>query len=201
MALPHIETVQMAIKPLEPMITRAYMRAWKDWRDAGLMHWRKRGRANFVWEQAAHYVAVDLADVPGVTIIVRHESYHFLVNDVVSFRLKKADQSGFTSNYPTQEAMAFHDPQLPLEGVPVEQRVEVVYSLDSLETDISDILVVARDGETIAWSYSLLGDEAVTALPIKASIDGSDDQAERTGLVRAKGRDAQQDTTGEAGGT
>lgn len=199
MALPDLETVQTALKPLEALIISAYRRAWEDWRNASLTHWRPRGRANYVWEQAAHYAVTDAAAMANVVTILKNESYHFLVDGAVSFRLKKADQAGFTSNYPTQEAMTFHDPQLPLSGVPAEHRVEVVYALNASETDIKEILVVARDGDAIAWSYSIVGNDMIIALPTMPSPDHPTDQGVRTGLVRAKGRDKQHDSTGETG--
>lgn len=201
MAMADLDTVQAALKPLETILTRSFLRAWKDWQSAGLSHWRKRGRANYVWEQATHYAALDVEQIPAVRIIVRNESYHFLVNDVVSFRLKKADDAGFTRNYPTQEALAFHDPQLPLTGVPAEQRVEVTYSLDRSETDISDIAVVAREGNCIAWSYSLTHSRAVASLPSSPTSRpaAANGKSTPTGLVRPKGAKHKPDTAGDAG--
>ncbi|OOG49282.1 hypothetical protein B0E52_01530 [Rhodanobacter sp. C06] len=200
MATADIETVQSTLSPLAPILIRSYIRAWEDWKSAGYLHWRPRGRANFVWEQAAHYTALGLAEVPGVTVVLHNESYHFLVNDTVSFRLKKADSSGFTSNYPTQEALAFHDPQMPLTGVPAAQRVEVTYSLNRTQTDLRDIAVVAREGDTIAWTYSLLLDNSVASLPAaSASTPAPSESTGRTGLVRRKGQNDKTDEAGDAG--
>jgi hypothetical protein len=201
MTAPEIEVVQAALTPLEPVLTRALTRAWDDWMAADLHHWRKRGRANFVWEQAAHYAAIDLNEDPRVSILVKNESYHFLVDDRVAFRLKKADHSGYTRNYPTQEALAFHDPQMPLTGVPAEQRVEVTYTLNTAETDLNDIVVVARDGDKVLWTYSLLRDDSVASLPVAQPEAPAQqpDVAKPTGLVRAKGRKNNVDKAGDAG--
>jgi hypothetical protein len=200
MATADLETVQSALSPLAPILIRAYVRAWEDWKRAGYHYWRPRGRANFVWEQAAHYTALGLAGLPGVTVVLHNESYHFLVNGTISFRLKKADSAGFTSNYPTQEALAFHDPQMPLTGVPAEQRVEVTYSLNRTQTDLSDIAVVAREGDTIAWTYPLLLDNSVVPLPATgASPPAPSEATGRTGLVRRKGQDNRTEEAGNAG--
>ncbi|WP_017462023.1 hypothetical protein [Dyella ginsengisoli] len=201
MANADLETVQTALAPVAPILIRSYIRAWADWQKAGYQHWRARGRANFVWEQAVHYAVLALTDVPGVTIKLHNESYHFLINDTVAFRLKKADNEGFTRNYPTQEALAFHDPQMPLTGVPAAQRVEVTYSLNRTQTDLSDIAVVSREGDAIAWSYSLLLTDSVASLPSSSTPakPSSSDEAGRTGLVRRKGQDNKTDDTGEAG--
>lgn len=201
MATPDLETVQSALMPIEHVLTRAFRRAWQDWRAAGLMHWRPRGRANFIWEQAAHYTAIGVEDHPGVTVILKNESYHFLVNGTISFRLKKADSSGFTQNYPTQEALAFHDPQLPLTGIPAEHRVEVTYSLNKTATDIYDIAVVAREGDLIAWTYSLLDSDSVASLPAKPTNTPTptSNSSAPTGLVRPKGKKNTPDKAGDTG--
>lgn len=201
MAIADLETVQAALSRVAPILIRSYIRAWADWQKAGYQHWRARGRANFVWEQAVHYAVLGLTDVPGVTVVLHNESYHFLVNGTISFRLKKADSSGYTSNYPTQEALAFHDPQMPLTGIPADQRVEVTYSLNRTQTDLSDIAVVAREGDAIAWSYSLLLSNSVASLPSSSAPanPSSSDETGRTGLVRRKGQDNKTDDTGEAG--
>lgn len=199
MAPPDIETVQSALSPLGPVLTQSFLQAWKDWQAAGKTQWTKRGRANYVWEEAVHHAKIGFAKRDDVTIVPKNESYHFLVKGAIAFRLKKADSSGFTSNYPTQEAMAFHDPQLPLTGIPAEHRVEVTYTLNRTETDITDVLVVARDGEKIAWTYSLLRADSVISLPSKASKDASAKKTGKTGLVRPKGQKNKPDETGNAG--
>ncbi|MCR1803925.1 hypothetical protein NTC87_01755 [Stenotrophomonas geniculata] len=201
MTTPEIEVVQAALAPLEPVLTRAFTNAWADWQSADLSHWRRRGRANYIWEQAAHYAATELDPMPSVSVLLKNESYHFLVDDQVSFRLKKSDSTGFTRNYPTQEALAFHDPQLPLTGIPAQHRVEVTYQLNEAETDLNDIVVVARDGEKILWTYSMLRDNSVTSLPTtQAAPQVEPDMARPTGLVRVKGaKTHNDDKAGDAG--
>jgi len=199
MALPDLQTVRLALAPLEPILTDAFMRAWKDWRNAPYAgHWHKRGRANFVWEQAIHYAATAISEMPGVKIVPKDHSFHFLVNGEVAFRMKKADSTGFTSNYPTQEALSFHDPQLPLTGIATAQRVEVTYVLDKTETNISDISVVARDCNRIEWTYSLLNGESVAFLPSNQPKAPPAKDSGSTGLVRPKGQ-KKQDEAGSNG--
>ncbi len=201
MTAPDIEVVQAALAPLESVLTRAFTSAWADWQSADLGHWRRRGRANYVWEQAAHYAATELDPIPSVAVLLKNESYHFLVDDRVSFRLKKADSSGFTRNYPTQEALAFHDPQLPLSGVPAQHRVEVTYQLNEAETSVSDIVVVARDGDKVLWTYSMVRDNSVTSLPtLQQSPQEEPDAVRPTGMVRVKGaRSHNEQKAGDAG--
>lgn len=201
MAKPNIEIVKTSLQRIEPQLRTAITAGWEDWRRANLGHWRRRGRANYVWEQMAHYAAVSLEGVDGVSVVVRHESYHFLVDGKVAFRLKKSDGVGITKNYPTQEAIAFHDPQLPLTGIPAQQRVEVTYCLNNNETDIADILVVGREGETVLWTYSLIDNDSVSSLPATQPDVPSQPMpaVKRTGLVRVKGSKINDDKAGESG--
>ncbi|NYF34435.1 hypothetical protein [Stenotrophomonas sp. JAI102] len=201
MTEPKIEVVKSALHRIEPALRTAITSGWEDWRGSKLSHWRRRGRANYVWEQMAHYAAVALEGVPGVSVVVKHESYHFLVDGTVAFRLKKSDGGGLTRNYPTQEALAFHDPQLPLTGVAAQQRVEVTYCLNPNETDIADILVVGRAGGAILWTYSLIDNDSVSSLPA-AQPDAPLQPmpaVKPTGLVRLKGRKTNDDKAGESG--
>jgi hypothetical protein len=201
MTMPEQEVVEAALAPLESILTRSLSRAWQDWRASGLDYWRRRGRANYVWEQAAHYAALELDPIPSVSVLVKNESYHFLVGDRVSFRIKKADISGYTRNFPTQEALAFHDPQIPLTGVPAAQRVEVTYTLNASETDLRDIVVVGRNGDEVLWTYSLLRNNSVASLPITQPETPAQqpDVAKPTGMVRAKGRKNNAKKAGDAG--
>ena len=200
MTLPDRATVETALAPLEPVLTDAFLRAWKDWRGTPYAgHWQKRGRANFVWEQAVHYATVAISQMSNVKVVPKNHSFHFFVDGKVAFRLKKADSSGFTSNYPTQEALCFHDPQLPLTGVSSAQRVEVTYVLDKTGTSISDIAVVARCGKSVEWTYSLLRQESVVALPSNQPDSAPAKNSASTGLVRPKTQKKKQDEAADTG--
>jgi hypothetical protein len=122
-----------------------------------------------VWEQIIDRANFAFAEEPGVHIIDGQETFKFLVDGSVLFRFKKGDDAGVTANIPTQIALAFHDHEQDLFGLPEVNRVEVIYQLNMLETEIVDVLVVARDGNAIAWSYSLLDSgEGVVPLPMPA---------------------------------
>lgn len=169
MPIPSETTVRPILDEIRDQIISAVRGAWNDWLASdhnGV--WRcKRSRANFIWEQIIDRAHAALLDHNAVHVIEGNETMKFLVQDTVLFRFKKADETGRSSNVSTQLALAFHDHEQDLLGLPEVQRVEVVYKLNRLETQISDIGVVARDGDLIAWEYSLLdAGEAVVPLPI-----------------------------------
>ena len=67
---------------------------------------------------------------------------------------------------------AFHDHDQDLLGLPEVHRVEVVYQLNRLETEIVDVIVVARDDEVVVWTHSLLdASKAVVPLPMPMPSD------------------------------
>jgi len=169
MPIPSETTVRPILDEIREQVVSAIREAWEDWLASDFNGvWRcKRSRANFVWEQIIERANNALLDHDAVHVIDGHETMKFLVRDIVLFRFKKADETGRSSNVATQLALAFHDHEQDLFGLPEVQRVEVVYKLNRLETQIDDICVVARNGDQIAWEYSLLdAGEAAVPLPL-----------------------------------
>ncbi len=167
MPTPNEATVRPILDEIHDQVVSAIRGAWEDWLASDFNGvWRcKRSRANFVWEQIIERANTALLTHDAVHAIDGHETMKFLVRDTVLFRFKKADEMGRTSNVATQLALAFHDHEQDLFCLPEVQRVEVVYKLNRLETQIDDICVVARNGDLIAWEYSLL-DAGETAVPL-----------------------------------
>jgi hypothetical protein len=169
MPIPSEATVRPVLDEIREQVVSAIREAWEDWLASDRNGvWRyKRSRANFVWEQIIERANNALLGHDAVHLIDGHETMKFLVRDKVLFRFKKADETGRSSNVATQLALAFHDHEQDLFGLPEVQRVEVVYKLNRLETQIDDICVVARNGDQIAWEYSLLdAGEASVPLPL-----------------------------------
>ena len=174
MPVPPKEAIQPILDNLREPIVAAVLGAWDDWIASPYLGvWRcKRSRANFVWEQIIDRAHVAFAEEPSVRVIDGQETFKFLIEDSVLFRFKKGDDAGVTANIPTQIALAFHDHGQDLFGLPEVYRIEVVYQLNMLETEVVDVLVVARDGNAIAWSYSLLDSgDGVVPLPTPAPSD------------------------------
>lgn len=171
MPVPPREIVRPIIENYSEPIVASVLGAWDDWLASPHVGvWRcKRSRANFVWEQIIERAHLAFDGSLGVHIIDGQETFKFLVDDRVLFRFKKGDEAGVTANIPTQLALAFHDHEQDLLGLPQVHRVEVVYQLNQLETEIVDVIVVARDEDVVVWSYSLLDSaEGVVPLPMPA---------------------------------
>ena len=174
MPVPQRGFVEWILDPYRRVIVEAVQGAWQAWRASPYPgRWRcPRSRANFVWEEIIDRASIAFSEMPDVRIISRNATYGFLIDERVFFRFKKADGRGLSANIPTQLALAFHDhdqdlPNLP--GLPDVQRVEVVYTLNRLKTQIADISVVARNGNAVVWSFSLLtADADIAPLPVQA---------------------------------
>jgi hypothetical protein len=169
MPIPNQAVVDPIIDEIRDQIVAIIHQAWDDWMESDFVGiWRcKRSRANFVWEQIIGKAHAEFAELESVHIIEGTETLKFLMQDQVLFRFKKADDAGRTANVATQMALDFHNHERDLLGLPEVQRVEVVYKLNKLETAVSDICVVARDGDRVAWEYSLLvAADVVVPLPM-----------------------------------
>lgn len=152
--------VEASLKPLEPELNQVVHAAWQKYRTtpAELRVHLPRTRANVVWEYMTDEAERVLASNPRVRIVSQSLTKWFLVDDYVTVRFKKGDVRGYTNNVATQQALLYHDPNPePVQGLlfPSTVRVDVVYVLDPTETEIADILVVARDRNRIAWDYSI----------------------------------------------
>ena len=158
MPAPRRDIVQPLIDRYRGPIVGAVLGAWDDWLASPCRAvWRcRRSRANFVWEQIIDRAHAAFDTSPDVRILDANETFRFLVEDLVLFRFKKGDDVGLSNNVPTQLSLAFHDHSQNLLGLPEVHRVDVVYQLNRLETEIRDLLVVGRDEDLVLWSYSLL---------------------------------------------
>ena len=93
-----------------------------------------------------------------VRLMEGHETIRLLIDKTILLRLKKMDRRGYTRAIQTQACLAFTNisPRLPfyLSQVPDLAVVDMGYVLNDLETKIEHILVAARFGESVIWSYA-----------------------------------------------
>lgn len=179
------QEVESLLEPYAERLRAVALEAWQDWMTSDRQYWRaKRSRATFVWEEMIERAHRAFANDPRVTILPRNETYLFILDGSLVFRLKKGDEDSLASNIPTQSALAFCDPQQDLEGIAEATRVDILYILNPLGTGIVDIRVVARNRDRVAWQFSLMPEATVVAMPLPTPE--SDAPAERRSLVRTK---------------
>ena len=142
----------------ERKIERAYAKAWSDWWDnenrLQLSRWPRTRATNF-FEYLANGLLPEFPDGSGARFQFKDETFFMVLDERLVIRFKKADKKGMGSNITTQSFMEFCDPQQGLPGMPGVQKVEIVYTLNVTETALSEIIVVARNGDEKMWSYGL----------------------------------------------
>jgi hypothetical protein len=158
--VPNKDEVENVLKPVESDLFKIVHGAWQDWlqsSEVGRVRF-PRTRANIVWDRMIDRALEVLPSKPGVRFIYHYQTVSFVAQERVLFRFKKGDEKGLSGNFPTQLSLAYHDHSTNIELFgPVDLlRVQVVYVVNALETDLEDVLVVARDGGKVAWTYGIM---------------------------------------------
>jgi hypothetical protein len=187
MPVPNQADVEACLTRLEPALQRIVLGAWDEWMGSGqaAVVQFPRTRANLVWDYIVRRARDEFGDIAGVVAIEGGQTLGFLCDDRVLFRFKKGDGNGLSRNYPTPLALAYHDHDENLLGLPDVMRVEVVYILNHLKTAVTHIQVVCREGGKIIWGYDILrrGETGATdPLPLIAPPAPSTER-----LVRLRG--------------
>lgn len=169
MALADEQAVRVVLAKYETAIFQAVHGAWEDWRAlqlGGRLYFPARSRACLVYDFIVQRATAAFADDSAIRVLRRHETAKFVFADTVLLRFKKANDNGLGSNIQTQATLEFLDQQQELPGFPNAHKVEVVYDLNKLQTQIEQISVAARDGDDCLWSYVLTPDTTAEIIPL-----------------------------------
>ncbi len=143
-----------------------------------------------MFERLVDRALAEFSSISGIKPIEGHETIHFLFADQVLVRFKYAGRSRISSNVNTQLSLSFHDHENQLTLFPDFHKVDLIYQLDLSQTEISDIRVVARQGDKLLWDYSIFEaqeSDSVLEMPIEP-----DQPRDTKRLVKVKGN--QQET-------
>jgi hypothetical protein len=170
MMLVNETTVRETLRPYEAALVQAILGGWEDWRAlqlGGRLRFVARSRACLVYDFIAQRAIAALAGDADVHVTCHDETAKFLFGKRVLLRFKKANYYGLGSNIQTQATLGFVDQQLDLPGFPNMHKVELVYVLNHLRTQIDQAVIVARDGDACLWSYPLpMVSDAVVPVPM-----------------------------------
>lgn len=149
--------VRNVLGPFHELLRKVINEAWKRWRGLSaedrLAFGHSRVMPNVMWAYIQDEARKHFDDTPivskeaegTITYIVDNE------NGRVVFRFKKMDKRGYSQNFPTQRTMDFYR-QLEMPGIPSGIRVDVGYVLNVLGTEINQIMVSYRDGNSVVWT-------------------------------------------------
>lgn len=156
MPVPRLDDVKQILDPREVPIGEVVLAAWdRWWKNPERLTLYRRTRATLVHNYMMNLARPSFGDDRGIYQIEKQETIYFVTDQKLVFRFKKGDDIGLSSNIETQAALAFNDPQQTLPELPDVGRVDITYVLNPFATLIDRILVVARDGDRLVWSYAI----------------------------------------------
>lgn len=192
-------TVRAALQPHHDIISQAAHGAWKDWQAlplSGRLLFPGRSRACLVHDFMVQKAMTAWSADPTVRVIQHDETAKFVIANCVLLRFKKANDRGLGSNIPTQASLDFEEQQAELPGIPNVHKVEVVYVLNRLQTQIDRVVVVARDGDVRLWDYVVMPDSTAEIVPLP--ISPAEPEQERGAKITIKRPAANDDKKSEA---
>lgn len=169
MILTDERAVRAALAKYEPALFQAVHNGWRDWQGSshnGRLIFTARSRACLVYDYIVQRAVAAFDGDPAVRIILQDETARFIFTDRVVLRFKKANGNGLGANIRTQATLGFVEQQQELPGLPHVQKVEVVYVLNALQTQVAEVLVTARDGDVRLWHYELAPDTTAEIIPL-----------------------------------
>lgn len=187
--------VRDALAPYHDDFVQLANNAWQKWVDVGLtgqLRYPGRSRACLVHDFFVQEAVRVWSDNDRVRVIEKDETAKFVFDDLVVGRFKKADDRGLGSNIPTQATLSFTEQQQELPGIPNVHKVEVLYTLNRLHTQIERLDVVARDRDIVLWSYQIEPGAQSSAEIIPLSVAPSDSTRGATVKVKQPNQVAHQ---------
>jgi hypothetical protein len=152
---------EQLLSPYSDRILNMFDLAWQDWlkRIQENPSCCKRGRSNFIWDQIIHHAKNEFGFEPDHKFAIypynNNQTYNFIVEQQLVFRIKKGKSTRKSSNIPTNMSKGFHDPNESLPEIGLLPRIEIQYELDKLESSIIDVVAVARNKDAVIWQMSL----------------------------------------------
>ena len=191
------DIVRSVLVPYETKLFQAVHGAWEDWKALGLagrLLFLGRSRACLVHDFMVQRAIAAFTGDAVVRTIRRDETAKFVFAGQVALRFKKADDNGLGSNIETEATLDFVEQQQELPGIPNVHKIEVVYILNKLRTQIERVVVVARDGDVRLWNYLIAPAMTAEIVPLPVAKP----QPERGARIKVRGADKdQRKETGE----
>jgi hypothetical protein len=192
------EIVRKILQHYEDTIFQVFHGGWSDFRElplGGRLLFLGRTRACLVHDFIVQRAIAAWDGDANVRVIRRDETAKFVIANQVLLRFKKADDRGLGSNIPTQASMDFIEQQQELPGIPNVHKVEVVYVLNRLQTQIDRIVVVARDGDERLWDYVVTPAMTADVVSLPFVVNAESDRGARIKVRKIE--DANKKESGE----
>jgi hypothetical protein len=161
------DDVRAVINPVrEAKIYRAFHAAWDDYiQDRPRYKLWPRTRANMVFERISVRLLEQFIDDPGMHFDFANETVKITIDQKLWARCKKANDRGLGQNIPTQANTLFCQQDMFV-AVPPLDKIEIVYVVNFLGTEIRRILIQARDGDVRLWAYEIDDTALASTAPV-----------------------------------
>lgn len=159
---------------------------------------RKATFRGIVWEEIVRDLSALTLEDAGFHVERHRDTASFIIEQEVLFRVKHADLSLSTANYPTSEAVAFDDHEADLYGFTGMQRVELCYVLNEFETQIVWLGMSARSKGGWLWKIELTDRGIATEVMEPSFLDEDFDPQRLASLKRGNSDGDQQQPHPEA---
>ena len=160
-----------------------------------------RTTANVLFDFVIQHARAEFDGDPVVRVIDETQTVKFCFGEKVLLRFKKGDKDHLGRNLLTQAVLDFVSAEAFLPGMPpAATKVEVLYSMDELETGIESVIVAARDGDQLLWHYEIQSPEAgnVIGLPLTTPPTGDDEDDEVLVRPRVPSTSSKSDSSSES---
>ena len=167
MSLINKEEVHLVCRPYYNTLTSVFDNVWKNWiqNDIARRLVDKRVRSAVLRNDALFFLKdqIEAEEIEGIKYVKMPHQVGFLIQDRYFVRIKKGDKSLRSSNYPTQRALDFHNPEIDMFGGLI--RLELLYILSDDCVGIDKIVLTQRNGKFVAWAIDIT-DENLYDLPV-----------------------------------
>jgi len=197
MTIPNKEKCLSTLKPFQAILAEIPRQALEAFQKDGLSKITTSGRvkSNGIWGYMIYFARKALGNNPRVQFVEHYGTVSIIIDGIAHrllFRLKKSDMKGLSSNIQTKLSDAFHDhEQREIFLLPEmdPDRIEIVYTLDSLGVKVDDVRAVARHGRQIIWTYSIMPKAKIIKSPVAPSTQRTTSGRARVRIVTGLARD------------
>ena len=155
--------------------------------------------ANHVFDAVVRQALAEFGDDPEVRIVDEGQTVKLCFRGIVLARFKKGDEENLGRNHPTQAVLDFVSAQSALPGLPPSAaKVEILYEINTIEDEVGQVVVAARDGADLLWYYELGEVDTESGVVSFPQPDSSEDgDSEDAIVVPRKRGDSTSDIEGE----
>jgi hypothetical protein len=156
--------VTEALAPYHGRIMQAVVAGFKEWLVVADVRSKQgfspilypRTVTNYVFDAIARNARSMFGLDTTVRVFDESQTVKFCFNDKVIGRFKKGDEDNLGKNITTQAVLDFVGAQQVLPGLPPEAaKVEFLWAANDIGTYVERVMVVARDGDSLLWSYEI----------------------------------------------